>query len=357
MNIAVLCSGKGTNLQAIIDAVKAKVIKAQLRLVVGDKKDAFSLERARGAGIRTVFVNPKKFKSKESFDREVVKYLEEEKINLVVLAGFMRILSSYFVKRYKNKILNIHPALLPSFKGSHAIKDAWGFGVRTAGVTVHFVDEELDNGPIILQEGVQILDKDTVDSLEEKIHKIEHKLYPEAIKLFCENKLKIIGRKVKILFIILAFFASFFISFEDVSAEPASQQGGNEIVMLRYSSLPSKLRISKNINTSLSASSYDNLDSFFSGGEEKKDKSDGWRSLTDDEIRLKKKEFAYTSAKVAVEFFNSIYMPYISKGIFNIIGTTYRIDEYQKQIKDKHGLSVNVGLNNLEIHLIYKREY
>ncbi|MCX5703662.1 MAG: phosphoribosylglycinamide formyltransferase, partial [Candidatus Omnitrophica bacterium] len=132
------------------------------------------------------------------FENKIIQHLEDCKIDLIVLAGFMRILSPEFVKNHKNKILNIHPAILPSFKGAQAIKDAFSYGVKVTGITVHFVDEEADHGPIILQQAVRIEEGETMESLEEKIHKIEHKLYPEAIRLFVEGKLRIEGRKILI---------------------------------------------------------------------------------------------------------------------------------------------------------------
>jgi len=196
MNIAVFVSGNGTNLQAIIDAVSSGSIKVKVALVVSDNKDAYALERAKKAGIETFVLAPDGFKAREDYDMEVVKELKKRNIELVVLAGFMRLVSSYFVKEYKNRILNIHPALLPSFKGTQGIKDAFESGAKKTGITVHFVDEKLDHGPIILQEAVKIEKNDTLDTLEKKIHKIEHKLYPEAISLFVEGKLKVEGRKV-----------------------------------------------------------------------------------------------------------------------------------------------------------------
>ncbi|MDP8266932.1 MAG: phosphoribosylglycinamide formyltransferase [Candidatus Aceula meridiana] len=196
MRFAVLASGNGTNLQAIISAVKSKKIKAQLGLVVSDKKKAYVLTRALKAGIPVTVVDPKKFKTREAFDKAVIRELKDFKIDFIVLAGYMRILSPYFVKAYKGKILNIHPALLPSFKGAHAIKDAFDYGAKLTGVTVHFVDEKVDHGPIILQEPVIIRPQDTLKTLESRIHKLEHKLYPKAIQLFSQGRLKIFGRKI-----------------------------------------------------------------------------------------------------------------------------------------------------------------
>lgn len=198
MNIAVFCSGKGTNLQAIIDAVKKGEIKAGLSLVISDNKDAYALVRAKNAGIETFFIDPSRFKTRDEFDREVIKHLERKKIDLVCLAGFMRIISPCLVQRYKNRILNIHPALLPSFKGTEGIKDALEYGVKITGPTVHFVDEKMDHGPIILQAAVEVKDDDTEETLAERIHQQEHIIYPKAVKLFAEGRLKIEGRKVKI---------------------------------------------------------------------------------------------------------------------------------------------------------------
>lgn len=196
MNIAVLCSGSGTNLQAIIDGVKTGYIPAKIALVVSDKKDSFSLERARKAGIETLVLDKKDFKTRDDFDGEIVKNLKKKNVDLVVLAGFMRLLSRYFIREYRNRIMNIHPALLPSFKGTEGIKDALEYGVRVTGPTVHFVDEELDHGPIILQKAVEVKDDDTEKTLLERVHREEHRIYPEAVKLFAEGRLKIDGRRV-----------------------------------------------------------------------------------------------------------------------------------------------------------------
>ena len=198
MNIAILCSGSGTNLQAIIDKVKDGYIPAAIALVVSDNKDAFSLSRANAAGIEALSLNPKDFKTHEDFDREIVKNLRRKKVELVVLAGFIRLVTAYFIKEYKDRIMNIHPALLPAFKGTHGIKDALDYGVKVTGATVHFVDEKLDNGPIILQKAVEIKEDDTEEALLERVHKEEHRIYPEAIKLFVEGKIKIEGRKVRL---------------------------------------------------------------------------------------------------------------------------------------------------------------
>ncbi len=195
-NFAVFVSGHGSNLQAIISKVKTGGIKAKLKLVVSNKKEAYALKRAKRAKISCLVVEAENFKSREDFDREVIKHLKKQKIDFVVLAGFMRILSPVFVRAFKNKILNIHPALLPNFKGAHAIKDAFEAKVKITGVTVHFVDEKVDHGAIILQEPLPITSKDTLATLEKRIHTLEHQLYPRAIDLFARGQVKILGRRV-----------------------------------------------------------------------------------------------------------------------------------------------------------------
>lgn len=198
MNLAVFASGRGTNFSAIARAVKKGKIKANLALLVCDNPKAPVISKAKRAGVKVVLVKRENFSSKEDFEKKIIQHLEENKIDLIALAGFMRILSPLLVGRFSNRIINIHPALLPSFKGTAGIKDAFDYGVKVIGVTVHFVDEKMDHGPIILQAPVKIEENDTLESLEKKIHKVEHKLYPEAIRLFVEAKLKIEGRKVRI---------------------------------------------------------------------------------------------------------------------------------------------------------------
>lgn len=196
MNFAVVASGRGSNLQTIIKAIEEGAISARLSVVISDKKDAYALERAKQAGIPNVHINPKDFPDRESFDRAVVEVLKKYGADFVVLAGYMRLVSNFFLEQYPQKILNIHPSLLPSFKGMHAIKEAFDHGVKVTGPTVHFVAEGMDDGPIILQEPVDITSHDTLESLEEKIHKAEHRIYPQAIELFVRGKLRVEGRRV-----------------------------------------------------------------------------------------------------------------------------------------------------------------
>ena len=189
MNIAVFASGRGSNFSAIARAVKNGKIKAILALLVCDNPKAKVLAKAKRQGVKIVLVKEEDFANKKDFEEKIIQHLKEENIELIVLAGFMRLLSPEFISQYKNKILNIHPALLPSFKGTAGIKDAFDYGVKITGVTVHFVDEEMDHGSIILQQAMKIEEDDTLETLEAKIHKIEHKLYPQAIQLFIEGRL------------------------------------------------------------------------------------------------------------------------------------------------------------------------
>jgi len=199
MNLAVLVSGRGSNLQAIIDSIEKGYLKARISVVVSDVGNAYALTRATKHGIKAVFVDPGSFPSKESYEREVLAVLRKHDIDLVLLAGYMRIIGKSLLSAYKNHILNIHPALLPAFPGLHAQKQAFEHGVKVAGCTVHFVDEMLDGGPIIMQRCVEVKENDTDETLAERILEQEHKIYPEAVKLFVENRLIIDGRKVKIL--------------------------------------------------------------------------------------------------------------------------------------------------------------
>ncbi len=195
-NFAVLASGFGSNLQATIDAVKRGDIKGKLALVVSDRRDAYALTRACKAKIPSVFIDPTIFADRESYGRELIRQLQTADIQYIVLAGFMRILSEHFVKTFHNRIINVHPALLPSFRGSHAIADALAFGVKVTGVTIHLVDDKIDHGPIVSQEAVLIEPRDTLKTLEKKIHAVEHRIYPLAINLLVTGKLQVRGRRV-----------------------------------------------------------------------------------------------------------------------------------------------------------------
>lgn len=197
--LGVLCSGRGTDLQSIIDAIGRGEVHAKLALVLTDKPDAYALKRAENAGIPAVCVNRKEYDDRESFERELVRQLQAAGVTLVVLAGFMRILTPYFVRQFPHRIMNIHPALLPSFPGAHAHRDVLAYGVKVSGCTVHFVDEGTDSGPIILQAAVSVLEGDTEETLSARVLEQEHKIYPQAIELYCEHRLNIDGRHVHIL--------------------------------------------------------------------------------------------------------------------------------------------------------------
>ncbi|ADD69770.1 phosphoribosylglycinamide formyltransferase [Denitrovibrio acetiphilus DSM 12809] len=194
--IAVLLSGRGSNFISIKKAVDDGSINGEIVVVISNKADAKGLAFARENGLDGVFVDPKQFESREDYDRELVRILKEKGTELVCLAGFMRIISPVFIEAFRNRILNIHPSLLPSFKGLDAQKQALEFGVRFAGCTVHFVDEEMDNGSIILQAVVPVEQTDTDDDLSARILEQEHKIYPEAVRLFCADKLRTEGRRV-----------------------------------------------------------------------------------------------------------------------------------------------------------------
>lgn len=196
--IGVLVSGRGSNLQAIMDRIADGYLPLEIAVVISDKPDAFALERAQKADIKTVAVERKACASKEEFEAKINAVLEAEGCELVVLAGFMRILSADFVNKWQHKIINIHPALLPSFPGLHGQKQAVDYGVKFSGCTVHFVDAGTDSGPIILQKVVPVMDDDTEDTLADRILVQEHIAMPEALKLWAEGKLTIEGRKVKV---------------------------------------------------------------------------------------------------------------------------------------------------------------
>ena len=187
--LAIFVSGSGTNMENILSHVRDGKIKAEAALVVSDNPEAYALKRAEKYNVECVIVERKRFDSKESFEAEIRRHLERKKINLILLAGFMRILSPDFVRAYQKRILNIHPALLPQFPGAHAIRNAWAAKVKKTGVTVHFVDEGVDSGPIILQREVEIKPGETLESLEKRIHAVEYELYTQAINGVLEGKL------------------------------------------------------------------------------------------------------------------------------------------------------------------------
>jgi len=198
VRVGVLLSGSGTNLQAILDGASQEGSGYEVAVVVSDRADAFGLERARSAGVPAVHVEPKAHENREDFNEVLADALREHRVELVCLAGFMRILAPNFIKAFEGRIINIHPALLPAFPGAHAVRDALEWGARVTGSTVHFADEEVDHGPILLQEAVPILPGDDEAALHERIKEVEHRLYPEAIRLIAAGRVKIEGRRVVI---------------------------------------------------------------------------------------------------------------------------------------------------------------
>jgi phosphoribosylglycinamide formyltransferase 1 len=199
IKIAVIISGSGTNLQSIIDKCESGFLSADVACVISDREKAFGLERARKHGIPAIWADPKRFGSREEHEDAILKILDTHAVELVVLAGYMRLLTPKMIGRYRNRIINIHPALLPSFPGTDGYGDAWRYGVKVSGCTVHFVDEGCDTGPIIIQGVNHIKETDTFESFKERGLTIEHHVLPEAIRLFSEGRLKVEGRRVRIL--------------------------------------------------------------------------------------------------------------------------------------------------------------
>lgn len=198
INVGILISGRGSNLQAIIDALERGEIPARVAVVVSSCADALGLERARQHNIPTAVFVPQKYKDKNTYELEIVKTLQQYKVDLVCLAGYMKIVGKVLLDPFRWKMINIHPALLPSFPGLHGQKQALLHGVKVSGATVHFVDSGCDTGPIILQAAVPVLEADTEETLSARILEEEHKIYPQAIKLFAEGRLKIEGRLVRL---------------------------------------------------------------------------------------------------------------------------------------------------------------
>jgi len=196
--VAVLASGRGSNLQALLDAARGPGYPATIVVAVSDRETAPALERARRAGVAAVFVNPKDYADRVAYDAALLATLERHTVGLVCLAGFMRILSPVFVRAYAGRILNVHPSLLPAFPGLAGQRQALEHGVKITGATVHFVDESVDTGPIVLQASVPVLPDDTEATLAARILVQEHRLLPEAVRLFAEGRLEIVGRRVLI---------------------------------------------------------------------------------------------------------------------------------------------------------------
>jgi len=198
VDIGILVSGSGSNFQSIINQVENGVLDAVIKVVISNNPDAYALERAKKHNIPAVVINHNDFKDRERFDQKMIDVLKSYSVELVVMAGFMRLLTPLFIKTFPMKIMNIHPAILPSFQGIHAQERAFDYGVKFSGCTVHFADEGVDTGSIIIQSIVPVYDDDTADTLQERILKEEHRIFPQAIQLYAEGKLEIVGRKVHV---------------------------------------------------------------------------------------------------------------------------------------------------------------
>lgn len=197
--LGILLSGNGTNMQNIAEHIEKVKLRARIMVVISDVEDAYGLVRARRHGLTTFHINPASFSSRDAYEKDLIRVLEENSVELVILAGYMRLVGREFVNAFRGRIMNIHPALLPSFPGTRGVADALAYGVKVTGVTVHFVDEGLDTGPIILQEVVSVLPDDTEETLHQRIHEVEYRLFPQAIQYFSEGRLHLDGRRTCIL--------------------------------------------------------------------------------------------------------------------------------------------------------------
>jgi len=200
LRIGVLGSGSGTNCEAILQACERGDLPARVVIVISDVADAPILDRARRRGIRAEFIGPSRFKTKlePELEERVVRWLQEAGVGLVALAGYLRVVKAPLLRAFAGRMLNIHPSLLPAFPGLHSWEQAWNYGVKVTGCTVHFVNEGVDAGPIVLQEAVPVREDDTPATLHQRIHEVEHRLFPAAIKLFAEGRLQLEGRHVRI---------------------------------------------------------------------------------------------------------------------------------------------------------------
>jgi phosphoribosylglycinamide formyltransferase 1 len=198
MRLGVLASGRGSNLRAIIQACRAEMIQADVAVVISDRHQSQALEQASRHQIAGIHMDPKKYETREQYDAAIVRQLQDRQVDLVILAGYMRLITANLIDAYKNRIINIHPSLLPSFPGMHAQRQALEWGARISGCTVHFVDETMDQGPIIIQAAVPVMDGDTEGTLEARILEEEHRILPQAIQFLVENRLEILGRRIVI---------------------------------------------------------------------------------------------------------------------------------------------------------------
>ena len=198
LTLGVLASGRGSNFQSVINSINSGFLKARIAVLVTDNPEAYAIERAKNHNIESLIIQPKEFPDKDSYYSHLADELKNRGVELVILAGFMRVVGKPLIKEFHNKTMNIHPALLPSFSGLHGQKQALDYGVKISGCTVHFVDEGVDTGPVIIQAAVPVYEDDTEDTISERILKQEHKIFPQAIKLYSEGKIAVKGRKVTI---------------------------------------------------------------------------------------------------------------------------------------------------------------
>jgi phosphoribosylglycinamide formyltransferase-1 len=198
LSLGVLVSGSGSNLQSIIDNIESGILDASIEIVISNNPNAFALERVRKHNIKSIVIDHSDFDTREAFDQKMIDTFTSYSVDLIVMAGFMRILSPLFLRAFPMKIINIHPAILPSFQGLHSQERAFNYGVKFSGCTVHFADEGVDTGPIIIQAVVPVFDDDSAETLQKRILKEEHRIYPQAIQLIAEGKVEISGRRVKI---------------------------------------------------------------------------------------------------------------------------------------------------------------
>lgn len=343
MNIAVFCSGQGTNLQAIIDAVRKERIKANLALVICDNPKAYAIERAKKAGVEVAIVYPKEFPTRERLEGEIIRHLKRKKIGLIALAGFMRVLSPQLVRKYKNRILNIHPALLPSFRGAHAIKDALNFGVKITGPTVHFVTEAVDSGPIILQAACPVRNNDTEKSLLGRVHKLEHKIYPKAIQLFVEGRLKVVGRKVKILLGLVVTIAVLALFNGSVAYAEEKE------FVIHNVHIPVSIHYENGEFQDISQKSLVNYNNTY-----RPDDLD-YRPLTKEEFSERRVSLYFQAASATAELLDSLYMPFMAEGLFELIGYGYKVKGYKDLIETKYNLHFEVSKS--DVFITYKKKY
>jgi len=196
LTLGILASGRGSNFQAIIDSIESGYLKAKIVVLITDNPNAYAIERAKKHNLESLVLKPKDFPTKDAYYSHIVKELKAREAGLVILAGFMRVVGRELIREFPNRIMNIHPSLLPAFPGVHVQKKALEYGVKFSGCTVHFVDEGTDTGPIIIQAVVPVLDNDTEDMLAERILRQEHKIFSRAIQLYAEGRLKVEGRRV-----------------------------------------------------------------------------------------------------------------------------------------------------------------